>query len=73
MSGYLAYAMLIYIIASLLYLIITRFIDTPLINSYTEEQKNIKKRSATKRGYIFLIGLVIATILIFVFQPFEKC
>jgi hypothetical protein len=73
MSIYLAYALLIYVIATVLYLICTRYVNTPLINSYTDEQKMIRKNSAEKRLRIFLAGIAVASVGLYIFKPFEKC
>lgn len=73
MSIYLAYAMLGYIIASVLYLLCTRFVGTPLIDSYTDEQIIIRRESADKRRNIFFAGLVVACVVLYVARPFEKC
>lgn len=72
-SIYLAYAMLAYIVGSALYLICTRFVDTPLIDSYTDEQIVIRTKSADKRRKIFYGGMLAACILLYIVRPFKAC
>ena len=69
----LSNAMIAYILSSIIYLIITLFVDTPLRNSYTKKQKKIAKRSGRKRMMIFLVSLVISIIGVLTFKPFENC
>lgn len=73
MSIYLAYSMLIYVFASLFYLVLTRNLGTPFKDSLTKEQNIIKNKSASKRRRIFYMGLAVGLILIVVIQPFQKC
>ena len=73
MSIYLAYAMLAYIIGSALYLLCTRCVGTPLIDSYTDEQIVIRRETANKRRNIFFAGLAVACVVLYVVRPFEKC
>jgi hypothetical protein len=72
---FLAYSMLIYIMASIAYLIITIPYGTPFkdaLNKYPELQK-IKKESANKRRNAFLIGLAIGIAFVVLFKPFSNC
>ena len=73
MSIYLAYSMLIYVFASLFYLVLTRNLGTPFKDSLTKEQNIIKNKSAAQRRRIFYMGLAVGLILIVVIQPFQKC
>jgi len=65
--------MLTYIIASILYLIYTRCMTTPLADSLTDEQKLIKKQSSKKRLHVFLASVAIASIGLYVLKPFQNC
>lgn len=69
----LAYIMAVYFIASIVYIVATQFVGTPFSDSLTEEQEKIKKKSARKRGLIFLIGICIGIVLCVYFHPFKKC
>lgn len=72
---FLAYSMLIYIIASISYLIITIPYGTPFkdaIKNYPELKK-IKKDSAEKRKNAFLIGLAMGLVFVVLFKPFRTC
>ena len=40
-SSWLAYLMLIYLVGSLYYILVTRFMGTPFNDSLTEEQLNL--------------------------------
>ena len=72
-SIYLAYAMAIYILASLYYLIFTRNIGTPFKKSLTKKQLAIKKHSAKLRRNIFYQGIFASLILMMILRPFNKC
>ena len=72
-STYLAYAMTVYVFASIFYLVFTRNIGTPFNDSLNVKQKVIKKAASKKRGIIFSWGLVIGLGLCILFTPFKKC
>ena len=72
-SIYLAYAMTIYCVASLYYIIRTRSVGTPFKNSLTPKQIKIKKESANVRRNIFYQGIVGSVVVLFFCQPFKKC
>jgi hypothetical protein len=72
-SKYLAYAMLIYTIGSIYYIVMTRNIGTPFNDSLNEEQIIIKKKSANVRRNIFYNGIGLATVFIYLYQPFKSC
>ena len=72
-SVILAYAMSIYTIASIYYLIRTRSIGTPFKDSLTTEQKKIKKESAKTRSNIFYQGICLSFVCLLIFRPFSKC
>lgn len=72
-SIYLAYAMSIYCIASIFYLISSRSVGTPFKDSLTEKQLKIKKESANVRRTIFYGGVAIGVVSMFIFRPFSRC
>ena len=72
-SIYLAYAMSIYIAASIYYLIITYNLGTPFKTSLTPNQKIIKEKAVKKRKTIFYQGVFLSTIFLLIIKPFEKC
>ena len=53
MSIYLAYGMLVYVFASIFYLILTFNLGTPFKDSLTPQQIIIKQKSANQRRNIF--------------------
>ena len=73
LSKYFAYGMLIYTLSSLFYLVSTRTIGTPFNDSLSEEQRKIKKESAEVRKNIYVQGILLSTLLVFISQPFQKC
>jgi len=70
---YLAYVMAAYSLASLIYIVASRNIGTPLRDSYTEEQLEIKKESSYQRGKIFYVSLFISIGFLYMVKPFHKC
>jgi hypothetical protein len=72
-SVYLAYAMAIYCIASIFYLIATRSVGTPFKDSLSEKQLKIKHESANVRRTIFYSGIAIGAISMVIFRPFSRC
>jgi len=74
-SIYLAYAMAIYVFASIFYLLFTNIknIGTPFNDSLNPEQMKIKNRTTIVRGRIFYLGIFGGLILSFIFRPFKKC
>lgn len=69
----ISYIFLIYVKACIFYMLFTRNIGTPFANTLTLEQKKIKKKSSIKRRNIFILGLVIATLVVFFIKPFKNC
>jgi hypothetical protein len=63
---------IVYITACLIYLVITRSIGTPFNDSLNDEQREIKKQSAKKRGSIFFFSILISIVILFIWKPF-KC
>ena len=72
-SIYLAYAMAIYTIASIYYMIRTRSVGTPFKDSLSAKQIEIKKESAKVRRNIFYQGIAAAIVSLAIFKPFHKC
>lgn len=72
-SIYLAYAMTVYCLSSIYYLIRTRYIGTPFNNSLSPKQKKIKNESANIRRNIFYQGIAGSLVILFFYQPFSKC
>ena len=68
----LAHISMVYIIASILYLISTRCIGTPFKDSLSEEQLNIKKKSANQRSLIFVTSLTIGFVCLALIRPFKE-
>lgn len=60
----LASLALIHIIASIVYIVGTRDIGTPFMDSLTEEQRVLKRESAKKRGGIFSFGVLVGVALV---------
>ena len=70
---YLAYAMTAYMMASIIYLLSTKFVGTPFMNSLTKEQIEIKKKSSRLRKKIFSIGLLFSLIILYLYKHFLIC
>jgi hypothetical protein len=62
-----------YVVASIYYLITTRFIGTPFRDSLTAKQLTIKKKSADVRRNIFYQGIIGSIVGLAIFKPFHKC
>jgi len=73
MSSYLAYSMLVYVISSIYYLIITMNVGTPFKDSLNEEQIKIKEKSASVRRNIFNQGIFLGIFIVIIFKPFTNC
>ena len=71
----IAYLGAAYIIASLIYLVISQSYGTPFKNALLQypELMHIKQKSAAKRKRLFYTGLVIAGALLYVMKPFKEC
>jgi hypothetical protein len=67
---FFAYFMIAYCVACTYYLLTTRDLGTPFMDSLSEEQTQIKKDSTFKRKKAFITGLIIGAILLFIFKPF---
>lgn len=73
MSIYLAYGMLVYVFASIFYLILTFNLGTPFKDSLTPQQLIIKQKSANQRRNIFYGGVSLGIFIIYLTQPFQRC
>lgn len=62
----------VYTFACLFYIVVTRFMDTPFNDSLTSAQKDLKNASSKKRGFVFLAGVFLSCLLLFVSDPFSK-
>ena len=69
----LAYIMAVYFIASIVYIVATQFVGTPFTDSLTEEQLELKRKSARTRGAIFWVGVGMGIVLCMYFHPFKQC
>ena len=67
----LSYICMTYIGACVVYLVATRFVDTPFSDTLTEEQKSIKKESAMLRKKIFFAGILVTLLVLGVTRPFH--
>ena len=72
-SKYLAYAMAIYALASIYYIIRSRSVGTPFNDSLTDEQREIKQKSSDVRKQLFVEGSVLAGSLMLFMCPFKSC
>ena len=74
-STALAYVASAYIIASIVYLIITRSYGAPFKEAVNKhpELVEIKNESANKRKRAFYMGIGASIILLVLFRPFGKC
>jgi hypothetical protein len=67
----LAYAASAYLIASIIYLLVSYCcLDTPFKNSLTEEQKQIEVLSASTRSRVFWGGIAIGIVVLWLWKPF---
>ena len=71
----LAYLAAVYIIASIVYYIITRTYGTPFNDALSQypELKSIKMKSVELRKRAFVIGLFSGACFLLLTQPFAKC
>ena len=68
----LARLALVYLIASLVYMLITHSYGRPFYDSLTEEQRQIKQAAVEKRGCAFAVGLVVGVIVVVVWRPLKQ-
>ena len=69
----LSHLSLVYVIACVVYVVLSRDVGTPFKDSLTPKQIKIKKASASVRRNIFYQGIAGSAIILFFFQPFKKC
>ena len=69
----LAYLMSVYCMATISYLIATANIGTPFKDSLTPEQLEIKKKSADERLQIFVSGITVSSIILYLWKQFDQC
>jgi hypothetical protein len=69
----LADVLIIYLISSVLYLILTANIGTPFRDSLTPEQLKIKNESSKIRSKIFYGSVIGVAAIVFTVKPFKKC
>ena len=60
---------MIYAGACVVYLILTRPVGTPFMDSLTPEQRSIKKESARVRYNAFAMGIVISSMVVLCARP----
>lgn len=72
-SKYLAYAMATYSVASMYYLARSRAVGTPFNDSLTDKQKIIKQESSEIRRQLFIEGIMISLLILYVLDPFKSC
>lgn len=68
----LANMSIVYLVASAVYVAATQFVGTPFGDSLTEEQRELKRRSAQTRGKIFLFGVCVGVGVIALLLPMVK-
>jgi len=74
-SIYFAYTALVYILASIFYIIFTRQYGTPFMDAVNKYPTlvEIKKESSKKRRNIFIIGIIINITIVLLIRPFKNC
>ena len=72
-SSWLAYLMLIYLVSSLYYILVTRFMGTPFNDSLTEEQVALKSQASWDRGKVFTQGVLLGLLIVYLYKPFDGC
>ena len=65
-----AYTLALYGLASSYYLVRTACIGTPLKDSLTKEQLDIRAKAKKERKRIFMTGVVLAIFLLLLLRPF---
>lgn len=68
----LARSAIIYIVTSVVYLFITYNVGTPLKNSLTPKQIQIKKKSTRTRFILFLLSFIISMFITTLFVRFNE-
>lgn len=62
---------IVYLVASVAYLVRTRSLGTPFADSLTDEQRAIKATAARRRGAVFRSSFVGAAVIVAVASPFR--
>ena len=63
---------LAYLLATVSYFIITRFMGAPLNDSLSDEQREIKKQSVKTRSTVFFVSLGVFLLVLMVLKPLES-
>ena len=63
---------IVYLIASAFYLVLTRFVETPFLNSLSCEQRRIKEEASKERGIIFALGIAIGILVLIYVKPYTQ-
>ena len=63
---------MVYALACVGYLVLTRPLGTPFQDSLTEEQRQIKREAARVRGRAFAQSLVGALVLVSLWRPLDS-
>jgi len=71
-TAFFAYGAMGYVIASVVYLAVTRFMGTPFDDSLSETQRKIKADSARDRMIVFGIGVAVAIVALLIWHPFSR-
>lgn len=72
LNALLAYAMLAYVVASCIYVAVTRLEnDRPFYDSLSEQQKDIRAASSSRRAQIFACATGVTTLVLAVWRPLE--
>lgn len=66
----LSHMSIVFLIACFVYLFLTRNIGTPLQNSLSEKQKNLQRYSSHVRAQMFILGVIIGFVVVFIIEPF---
>ena len=61
-TAVLAYAAFAWIVAAVIFLIVTRWVETPFCDSLTAEQKKMLEDSCRTRTFVFCAALLVAII-----------
>lgn len=69
----LAYLAAAYISASVAYLVFTSGFGTPFKNSLSPVQREIKRRSASRRGTVFGVSFLAFLGIFLIWKPFKAC
>ena len=65
----LAYAAIVYTISCAVYLVVTRFVDTPFFDTLSDEQIKIRRGSSRKRALVFFVSLVCTGVAVTLWNP----